>query len=130
MAGNSGGRNKQGSGSTESGKGPGGGSAGGGSKDDCDLSFRTSLQGLDPAVVKKLKKGDVLSVDKVDSNLYSSVVCRIITTGETVGSLASSDKALALIDCIDLGHVYRAKVVDVTPGCSVQVSRYKKGATQ
>lgn len=111
----------------------GSGSGGGGgdqksSEDKCHLSFATALQGLDATVIKTLAVENVLTVERHDGGRYPSIVCKEKKTHKVVGSLGATDKVPVLLDCMDQGNIYEAKVIDLRSGCRVQVYRVSKGA--
>lgn len=97
------------------------------SSDECHISFATALQGLDAAVIKMLAIGTVLTVERYDGGRYPSIVCKEKKTHRIAGSLGATDKVPALLDCMDQGNVYEAKVTDLRSGCRVQVYRISKG---
>lgn len=105
------------SGSSGGGGGGGGGGSGGGPpstpKVDCSmLIFRTTLNSPKPAVIKKLKKDEVLDV--VAKTTRGPVVVRT-AEGEEAGSI-TSDQLLRLLECIEEGYSYVAIVHSISGG--------------
>lgn len=99
-----------------SGSGGGGGGGGGPSPPsgiDClRLVIRTTLNSPNPAVVKKLKKNDVLTIDVQGPR---GPVAALDGTGQTAGTITAQE-LLDLIKCIDDGFEYVAIVRDVSGG--------------
>lgn len=100
------------------GGGAGGGGGGGGGppgtpKTDCSmLIFRTTLNSPKPAVVKKLKKDDVLTVE--GKSPRGPVVVKT-ADDEEAGSI-TSDQLIRLLECIAEGFSYAAIVRSISGG--------------
>lgn len=76
------------------------------------LIFRTTLNSPKPAVVKKLKKDDVL---EVEAKAPRGPVIAKTATGEEAGSI-TSDLLLRLLECIAEGFSYVAIVRSISGG--------------
>jgi hypothetical protein len=97
--------------------GGGGGVGGGGPpstpKIDCSrLIFRTTLNSPKPAVVRNLKKDQVLEVEAKGPRGPVVVKTR---AGEEAGSI-TSDQLLSLLECIAEGFSYVAVVRSISGG--------------
>lgn len=95
-----------------------GSSGGGGGAPDyespCDsLRFEAQLTSPQPAVVSRLKPGDLLDVRVV--NMKGQIVVQVLKDGEAAGGLAGPD-ATRLRNCIEKGHDYKAKVWTINGG--------------
>lgn len=118
------------------GSGGGGGGGGGGfvprkpvptghrrEKDPCDISIQLPLSATNPANIKNVKAGDILNVAVQNSKGVSVVVALAASDKSVVGSIAYRDVQV-LIDCMDEGHEYVAKIISLTTtSVKVQVSR-------
>lgn len=77
------------------------------------LIIHTQLSSPVPAVVDSLEKDDVLTVEVEQSGGTQFVVAR--HKGVEAGGLASA-QIIRLIECINQGTVYQAKVIAVNGG--------------
>lgn len=77
------------------------------------LVIHTQLSSPVPAVVKKLVKDDVLTVEVEQSSGTQFVVAK--HNGVEAGGLASA-QIIRLIECINQGTIYKAKVMAVNGG--------------
>jgi|SRR5688572_15980781 len=95
------------------------GSATGG-RDECDLRFVSSLNGIQKTVLDTTKVGDALQVEIRRVGAYDSVVC--LRSGNVLGSLAAFEGLATLIKCLKDGNQYEAEIVAKTSGtCRVEV---------
>lgn len=103
-----------------SGSGSGGGGFDPTSPKDCKtLSIYTQLASPDPALVGKLKIGEILTIRLIPPTGPVQVFNK---SGEVVGAILSKDVA-KLIECISDGHEYQAKVLDIKGGnCQVIIT--------
>ncbi len=89
------------------------------SKDCTTLSIRTHIASPNPAVISKLKIGDILEVVLTPP---TGPVQVITSKKDIAGSLLPPDIA-QLIQCIVDGHSYKAKVIEINGGnCQVLIS--------
>jgi hypothetical protein len=89
----------------------------------CDkLAFATILNSPVPAVVKRIKKDDVLDVALQQRGAVQVVV--VLHQGDVAGAI-TADVLPQLISCIENGHEYEAEVRGVA-GSKVDVHVRKK----
>lgn len=82
---------------------------------DCNIVESVPLNSPQPLIVRKLKKGDILSVE-VDGK---SLVAKL--EGDKAGALTPSS-LLDLLDCIEKGKEYVAVVTTIKGGfCEVEI---------
>jgi len=95
--------------------------SGEGTPDECNsLDVVTPLNSPNPAVVKTLKKGTVLTVAvQTGPNNVKSLVADA-SDGRVAGSL-TPPSLLTIIACIEKGHNYGATVLDDPSGGIVRV---------
>jgi hypothetical protein len=97
--------------------GGGGGGYGGPTRQggDCNIIERVALNSPKPAVVTKLKVGDVLAVEERGGTLIATY------QGADAGAL-TPNRLLDLLDCIRTGSHYRAIVQRLVGGlCEVEI---------
>ena len=96
--------------------GSGGGSGGGGPdySSPCDtLRFDLQLSSPQPLVVAALSVGDVLAIAVVQMNGH--VIVQVLSNGQPAGGLTGPE-ATRLRNCIDQGHNYTARVLQILGG--------------
>jgi len=92
---------------------------------ECDLSFTVDLAGVRPDALRTLAVGSTLKVETRTHGPHATLTC-VSDAGEVVGSLAAFPGIAKLLACIQVGHRYRASVVDVAPTrCVVTVVQIK-----
>lgn len=102
------------------GRGGGGGGKGGGGGDPCSaISEFVDLLSPKAAIVKKLKRGDTLTL-KHDK---ATEAIQVVTSNDDVaGSVVPSDPD-ALIKCLKKGKTFKAHVVSVAGGaCKLHIT--------
>lgn len=100
--------------SSSAGAGTGSGAGGGQGADPCDIREPAPLNSPKPAVVEKLKVGDVLDiiVDPAGGRAILKVLDR---SGNEAGSLTHRHHAKIIV-CIDQGNSYTATVIEKAGG--------------
>jgi hypothetical protein len=91
----------------------------GGVQQNCaDIVLRTQLASPDPAVVADLEVGDILNVKLLTA---TGPLQALTQDGDVAGAILTSDPAL-LINCINSGYEYLAKVLSVHGGdCQISI---------
>jgi len=83
------------------------------------LSIKTQLASPKPTVISKLKIGDFLTIDLTPPR---GPVQAITGDGEIAGAILSPTIA-QLIECINDGHIYKAKVLEIKGGnCQILIT--------
>lgn len=86
----------------------------GGAEDRCNITVQVPLSATDPTNLKKISVGDELAVELRNSRGIDSVVALAPTDQSYVGTIAYADVD-ELIDCINEGFEYQAKVLHLSP---------------
>lgn len=99
----------------------GGGNTESGGDDPCDICFETTLNSIDPTAIRKVSRGNKLTVVIVEENN----VLRLQATLDGVRlGVISHPKTLEVIGCIRAGNQYVAFVVERQGDlCRVRVER-------
>lgn len=88
--------------------------------DGCGLEIDLDLEGIDPAVLATVRKGQLLSIAIQTLDTYTSVVCET-SSGGVLGSLSAFEGIAMLIRCLDQGRRYEVSITEIGPGhCHVR----------
>lgn len=94
-----------------------------GSDDPCEIRITLPLSAVQPANAAKVSNNMILDVAVVTTNKTRSVVARLPGSNNVVGAIAYRDVQI-LIDCIEEGNEYGAKVINhSSTSVKVQISR-------
>lgn len=96
----------------------GGGGAGGGDLDPCAIEEVTTLNSVNPSVLRSIRQGDLLEAEVIGPP--PRLVAKDLM-GNTLGSITSRSM-LQFISCIQNGRQYVAEVLSIQGGtCTVRV---------
>lgn len=94
------------------------GGGGGGDPNPCDIDNVTTLNSPNPAVLKTLKKGDILDVVLVTAPRRGLQAKK---AADTAGSITFPQMGQVMA-CIDAGEIYHAEVISISGGqCQLRV---------
>lgn len=101
--------------SSPTGGGTGGGSGTPNGSVDCsNIAEQTSISSPKADVLSKLKVGDILAVDINGQGTRKILVVKF--KGKEAGSISTFAKAATIIDCIENGFIFTAKIVKIQGG--------------
>ncbi|WP_224347715.1 hypothetical protein, partial [Klebsiella variicola] len=77
----------------------------------CDvIKFYTNIRSPNPAIVKKLKLGDLLDIELLDNS-----ICALFGA-EILGGVTSPEYYDSLYKCLDGGTLYQASITEINNG--------------
>jgi hypothetical protein len=82
---------------------------------ECQQDFEAPLIGLKAEALVKCMPGSSLNVELIQQGEFVTVVCRIPASDEIVGSLAAFRGIRELIQCLEKGFEYVAKITALSP---------------
>lgn len=94
-----------------------------GNRDSCDLSFHIDLMGVRASALRNVRIGDLLEIKIHREHDFRAVVCEN-RDGERIGALAAFPGLVTLIECLNQGVKYLARVERSSEqSCTVYVHR-------